>query len=76
MNILRNHNLSNATPDMKKDLVVASLQLRNIEFDEKEIITLSKQIYDEVQKVIDGTFALYAQTKPRLKGFNLNNLKL
>lgn len=75
MNILRNHNLVKATPEMKKDLVIASLQLRGIKFDELEIIKLSKEIHDEVDYIINETFDLYAKNLPRLRGFNLNNLR-
>ena len=76
INILRNHNLAKATPEMKKDLVIASLQLRGIKFDELEIIKLSKDIHNEVNYIINETFELYAKNLPWLRGFNLNNLKL
>lgn len=74
MNVLRNPQLSNVSPQTKKNLVIMALNLRNIKFDEKEIIDISYAITNEVNSAITDGLAFLDKHKESLEA--LKHLKL
>lgn len=57
MTILQNPMLKDVPPELKKTLLTANLQLRGLEFDEREIIDLHEAVMAEQKLVLQKGLA-------------------
>ena len=74
MNIMRNPLIADAPPETKKNLMIMSLKVAGIEFDEQEIIDISYAITDEVNLTVKKSLGIMHRFAPMLK--DLKGLRL
>ena len=75
MNILRNPLLgNNVPPETKRNLMIMSLKIRGINFEEQEIIDMSEAITNEVNLTVQKSLGIMHKFAPMLK--DLKGLRL
>lgn len=75
MNVLRNPQLIGKTPpDVMKTIVTGTLMVRNIRFEEQEIIDLIEGVTDEVNLSVQQAMGFIHKHQPMFK--DLASLKL
>lgn len=74
MNILRNPLIADAPPETKRNLMIMSLKVSGIRFEEQEIIDLSEAITNEVNLTVKKSIGIMHKFAPMLK--DLNGLRL
>lgn len=67
MNILRNPLLGNVPPETKRNLMIMSLKIRGINFEEQEIIDMSEAITNEVNLTVQKSLGIMHKFRPMLK---------
>lgn len=67
MNILRNPLIADAPPETKKNLMIMSLKIAGLKFEEREIIDLSEAITNEVNLTVKKSIGIMDRYKPMLK---------
>lgn len=70
MNVMRNPQLYTTPPETKKDIIIMTLKIRGMVFDESEIIDLIYAVNDEVNLSVANGLGLLNRFAPMLKGID------
>lgn len=74
MHSLINHNLRDAPFEVRKAMIMATLKVRGLNYDEQELTDIVLAINEETKLISQNAMALLGRFSPQLK--EMGNLKL